>query len=297
LDPSASAFDYYPVRADMAHSWVEVWFPGYGWIEYDPTTENLAAGEEFRISPGVPQELFERLMREIFGNRGALQPREGTGTESQPASPSGINLAETVRKHWPALLLCLFVLGCAVFRLGPFLAYCLARDRRKKARLLWGRAVRLLRLAGLRRPAGMGEGEWAGEIDRFLLKAAAANAGEAPPPEKARTAEGAEAVSAADAAGSAEAVSAAEAAAAAKAVFDAEGGEDGKGGPAGVYRLYQRQAMARFAPDFTAEDLAGMKALWPPFTTAYRRAVPAGRRILSWILPAALPRSKAFGPF
>jgi hypothetical protein len=241
LDPSTNTFDYYPVRADMAHSWVEVWFPGYGWIEYDPTTENLAAEEEFRISAGVPQELFEKLMREIFGNRSGVRPKEGNGPEDRPAGPSGA--AETVKTYWPPVLLCLLVLGWAFLRLGPFFAYCLARDPRKKARRLWGRAVHLLRLAGFRRPAGMAEGEWAGNIDRLFRRAAGVQAG---------------------------------------------GTEDGT--EAGeLYRLYQGQAMARFAPDFSGEDLAAIRARWPLFTAAYRRAVAPGRRALSWLLPFRLP--------
>jgi hypothetical protein len=28
---------YYDVRASDAHAWVEVWFPRYGWYEFDPT--------------------------------------------------------------------------------------------------------------------------------------------------------------------------------------------------------------------------------------------------------------------
>jgi hypothetical protein len=29
--------DLYEVRADDAHAWVQVWFPGYGWQDFDPT--------------------------------------------------------------------------------------------------------------------------------------------------------------------------------------------------------------------------------------------------------------------
>jgi transglutaminase-like putative cysteine protease len=35
---SKNAFTgYYEVKASDAHSWIEVWFPGYGWYEFDPT--------------------------------------------------------------------------------------------------------------------------------------------------------------------------------------------------------------------------------------------------------------------
>ncbi|MDR2490636.1 MAG: transglutaminase-like domain-containing protein, partial [Spirochaetaceae bacterium] len=54
LDPSTERFGFYPVLANMAHAWVEVWFPDYGWIEYDPTTDNLAPGEQWRFSSGPP---------------------------------------------------------------------------------------------------------------------------------------------------------------------------------------------------------------------------------------------------
>jgi hypothetical protein len=29
--------DLYEIRADDAHAWVQVWFPGYGWQSFDPT--------------------------------------------------------------------------------------------------------------------------------------------------------------------------------------------------------------------------------------------------------------------
>jgi transglutaminase-like putative cysteine protease len=92
LDPQAGTFDYYQVRSDMAHAWVEVPFPGYGWIEFDPTTENLAEGEEFRFSAGVDPQLFERLMREILENRSRLR--------AKPEMKSGIPWGKPV--HWPA---------------------------------------------------------------------------------------------------------------------------------------------------------------------------------------------------
>ena len=37
VDPDVSVLNFYPVRADQAHAWVEVYFNDYGWIEFEPT--------------------------------------------------------------------------------------------------------------------------------------------------------------------------------------------------------------------------------------------------------------------
>ena len=36
---------YLAVTQNEAHSWVEVWFPGYGWVEFDPTPGGAATSE------------------------------------------------------------------------------------------------------------------------------------------------------------------------------------------------------------------------------------------------------------
>ncbi|MDT8367979.1 MAG: transglutaminaseTgpA domain-containing protein [Longimicrobiales bacterium] len=36
--------DFLSVTQNEAHSWVEVWFPGYGWVEWDPTPPGSTAG-------------------------------------------------------------------------------------------------------------------------------------------------------------------------------------------------------------------------------------------------------------
>jgi tetratricopeptide (TPR) repeat protein len=152
----------------MAHAWVEVRYPGYGWIEYDPTTENLAAGEEFRFSSGVPQDLFERLMREILANRSQLNPKEGADTDS-PVSvldAMGRNVRHFLGNYWPFLLTILAAVIFLSIRTGYFVSALLARRPRKKAGLLWAHTLRRLHLAGYKRgswPGALqkGEAEWA----------------------------------------------------------------------------------------------------------------------------------------
>jgi len=167
VDPSTEAFGYYPVRADMAHAWAEVWFPGYGWIDYDPTTENLAEGEEFRFSSGTPPELFERLMKEILDNRSRLRAKEGEESlsEKRDLASLGRDALNFLNKRWPILIVSLLLILFLSVRFGFFWLYLLRKAPRKKARYLWAHARRRMALAGFRKPNASGVAEWARAAD------------------------------------------------------------------------------------------------------------------------------------
>jgi len=169
VDPSTEAFGYYPVRADMAHAWAEVWFPGYGWIEYDPTTENLAEGEEFRFSSGTPPELFERLMKEILDNRMRLKAKEGEEPESEKGNLAslGRSALNFIRKKGPILAVALLLLLFLSIRFGFFWLYSIRKKPRKKALYLWAHVKRRMALAGFRKPDAAGVAEWAKANDGF----------------------------------------------------------------------------------------------------------------------------------
>ncbi|MDR1318500.1 MAG: hypothetical protein LBJ90_02670 [Treponema sp.] len=167
IDPASNTFDYYPVRSDMAHAWVEVPYPGYGWVEYDPTSENLAEGEDFRFSAGVDPKLFEKLMREILENRSRIVPKQGTDAAAPPSNMASLACAAAamLRTYWPPLLLAALALVFIFLRCGFLFAAALNRNPRKKALRLWEHARRRLRLAGLRRIPGEAESEWALALD------------------------------------------------------------------------------------------------------------------------------------
>lgn len=66
---------YYEVKNSDAHTWVEVWFPRYGWYEFDPTFAIPPAESDF--SETVPLAklidfLSEKLDGVIPGNAGAI---------------------------------------------------------------------------------------------------------------------------------------------------------------------------------------------------------------------------------
>ena len=166
VDPKTNTFDYYPVRSDMVHAWVEVAFPKYGWIEFDPTTENLAEDEDYQSAAGTEQALFEKLMREILENKGELKIREAA--EEVPASGLNFFARGAIGVIWnlrgvilAALLTVLFIF----LRCGPLLSVLLTKDPRKKSIRLFKHACRRLRLAGIRRSREIGQAEWALKID------------------------------------------------------------------------------------------------------------------------------------
>ena len=102
LDSESSSLDYFPVRSNMAHAWVEVFFPEYGWISFDPTTNRIAEGEELLLMNNAGGDDFISLLNEIIDNRGLLyspspgeEPQTGTGFFQQAAQYLP-NLARTV---------------------------------------------------------------------------------------------------------------------------------------------------------------------------------------------------------
>ncbi|MDR0389956.1 MAG: tetratricopeptide repeat protein [Spirochaetaceae bacterium] len=164
IDPDTGAFDYYPVRQDMAHAWVEVWFPGYGWVEYDPTSFNLSPGEDFVFSPGISRSQFERLMEEILKNRSNLEARTG-GDEDSSFEALGRQAAFLVRRSWPWLLAGTLILLILSLRAGHLFALLLVRPARKKTLRLWAHTGRRLALAGLGPRQAETESEWAKRLD------------------------------------------------------------------------------------------------------------------------------------
>ncbi|HEY42592.1 MAG TPA: transglutaminase domain-containing protein [Anaerolineae bacterium] len=57
-DPDLEA---YIITEDQAHSWAEIYFPGYGWVEFEPTA-GLSTHERQEFYVGIEHDELERLL-------------------------------------------------------------------------------------------------------------------------------------------------------------------------------------------------------------------------------------------
>ncbi len=118
LDPGSGILSLYPVRADMAHAWVEVYFPGQGWVEFDPTSDIMAEGEDLVASGSLDPGQYLGLIQEILQHREGLvsAPRRESPDESlERIFAFSRAMALKALLHW-YLYLPLFFFGLIVFR-------------------------------------------------------------------------------------------------------------------------------------------------------------------------------------
>ena len=125
-----------------AHTWVEVWFRGYGWLPFDPTPgrgrlSGPYSSTSARFDPSAAAKLFAAIVKggEVFGGRapGIIAHDEQIRTPRSAADVPGrsFNAPSGGEKHSPSLLWFLFLLAAGVAALIVVL-----KQARRKLRYL-----------------------------------------------------------------------------------------------------------------------------------------------------------------
>ena len=158
VDPTLQVLGYYPVRADMAHAWVEVYFKKFGWINFDPTSQNPAPGEDFALSRNLDMDQLSSLLEEILTRRGELQEVQGappppaeSGVEQESALGTAVRVAVT---YWYVTLALLYLGVVALVRGMGVARVALTRNPVARVVRSYRRSIWLLSCYGYSRDRG-----------------------------------------------------------------------------------------------------------------------------------------------
>ncbi|MCX7029748.1 MAG: transglutaminase-like domain-containing protein [Spirochaetes bacterium] len=161
--------NFYEVRAFQAHAWVEVWFGDLGWIEFDPTSQELAPGEDFTPFLGPDLDELARLIRQVLEHQDALEEEQaGPPTPSETLSrlaAGAVRILSAAVRWWFVVLPAGYLLLLAGLKLGPSLpSILLPRPQRSRAKALYRLALVLLAGVGAVRRGGESHLEFARRI-------------------------------------------------------------------------------------------------------------------------------------
>lgn len=90
LDPNEVHETTYTVRKDDAYTWVEVFFPGYGWVTFNPTADKPSGGAEGAFGTagnGATPGLNDLDLNGLFGESELVKPDASAVTEALDETP------------------------------------------------------------------------------------------------------------------------------------------------------------------------------------------------------------------
>jgi len=152
VDPQLEVLSFYTVRADMAHAWVEVYFDGIGWVEFDPTSSTLHPEEEIDLDFAMDEDRLTALLQEILRHQDDLQVQQAQEPVPQEEAPGRSLLSGVlplVLRYWWALLCGGYLAFLLVYRYGPLAGLLGSVTPGREGRAYYRLALRRLRALGL----------------------------------------------------------------------------------------------------------------------------------------------------
>jgi transglutaminase-like putative cysteine protease len=148
-----TSINSFVVRSEDAHTWVEVYFPKYGWIEFEPTRDNVY----FSIPRGASGNACQRDLGCDTPGGGSgtvvappVQTGRTGGTQEGPAGSTGAGF--TLRVPDPSTLT--KIIGIVLAVLLVLFAAAARYLRPRSVMGVWRRTLLLARLAGADQRAG-----------------------------------------------------------------------------------------------------------------------------------------------
>lgn len=167
LSPGTGEETLYTVRKSDAYSWVEVFFPSYGWVDFNPTSDRPEGGAGGLSQPLVPSDPFvEPSLEELFGPD-YLDPTGGDPVQEALAEEPVINQSF----NWLLILIPLTLLTLlAAGALGLRIAWNWGLAGLDQRARLWAHTQRLAGWAGLGSKPAETPREWSRRLGRAVQR-------------------------------------------------------------------------------------------------------------------------------
>lgn len=173
IDPGTGDETLYTIRKDNAYTWVEVFFPKYGWLNFNPTADRPSGGAGgFGASDFVPSGNQEPNLEGLFEDPLPTDPM------ADPNTPQGA-LAETPVQNdpfnWLPVYIAAGLLGAvAVFGLAGRMAWNWGLGGLDGRAKLWAKTQRLAGWAKLGARQSETPREWSRRMGRAVDQETAA---------------------------------------------------------------------------------------------------------------------------
>ena len=170
VDPRSEILNFYEVKAFQAHAWVEVWFGNIGWVEFDPTSDQLAPGEQFTPYAGPDKDRMAKLIAEILKNQSGMTEeraaRHPVAASVRQVGAAFARIALFVARLWYLTLPTLYAIFLLSVKLLPSLPELFSTSRRRRVKGAYRLLLVTLAGVGLARRPGESLLEHARRVER-----------------------------------------------------------------------------------------------------------------------------------
>jgi hypothetical protein len=164
LPPERTSDDVYTVTNNNAHAWVEVYFEGFGWLVFEPTTIYAGTMDYRTVSSSFSGDTSMSYMDMIERYRQSQSSGQYVHSDIDPI--------EKTEKNNYFILFCIIagsiVFGCIIINLAIVFAKEIRLRRNKKEKIVlirYNRMFNWLSLIGYKLNPGESPGEFAVRID------------------------------------------------------------------------------------------------------------------------------------
>lgn len=137
-DMNNRTLNFFDVRVNDGHAWVEVFFDGYGWVVFDPTSSNLWPSDDF-VFPSDRKDERLSLIENILNNKDSM-----TEIDREPDIFNKTNIYSLINRSlrymgfvFPALIFLAFILFLLLKHYMSLWLFHIHRINSKKTVSLW----------------------------------------------------------------------------------------------------------------------------------------------------------------